>query len=258
MALSQPSEAVGTNLSYALYSCSGLSCCAPVAHTMLSLLIFALLALKSMAWNRFGSLPRSFRAVQTGALQQVGGAAAIAAGVLLTGSKSVNAAAGAVQKATAEESLTAGRAIVNLAAKCDELDALAAKSDWEAMGKLLSDPLFVQFDKTAGVLTRSDALSAEDKIALGTIKRYGITADVIIMIGGLGGVLRAGGVKSMAVATGGYADQKAIEEDNGDDDEGGEEGSTEVNAEEARKYAKLVKGSVNDILRIVKASSIKI
>ena len=159
-----------------------------------------------------------------------------------------------MQKATAEEALTAGRAIVKLAAKCDDLVSLADKSDWEAMGKLLSDPLFVQFDKTAGVLVRSDELTADDKVALGTIKRYGITADVIIMIGGLGGVLRAGRVKSMSAATGGYADQKAILDDNEEEDEG--EG--EVNAEEARKYAKLVKGSVNDVLRIVKASSIKI
>ena len=160
-----------------------------------------------------------------------------------------------MQKATTEEALTAGKAIVRLAAKCDDLVSLADKSDWEAMGKLLSDPLFVQFDKTAGVLVRSDELTADDKVALGTIKRYGITADVIIMIGGLGGVLRAGRVKSMSAATGGYADQKAIEDDNEEEDEG-EEG--EVNAEEARKYAKLVKGSVNDVLRIVKASSIKI
>ena len=200
------------------------------------------------------AVPRSFRAVKTGALQHFGGSALVTAGVLLTGSRSVYAAAGAVQKATAEEALTAGRAIVKLAAKCDDLVSLADKSDWEAMGKLLSDPLFVQFDKTAGVLVRSDELTADDKVALGTIKRYGITADVIIMIGGLGGVLRAGRVKSMSAATGGYADQKAILDDNEEEDEG--EG--EVNAEEARKYAKLVKGSVNDVLRIVKASSIKI
>lgn len=41
------------------------------------------------------------------------------------------------------------------------------------IGDILSLPLFRNFEATAITLVRSERLSAEDKVALGTIKRFG-------------------------------------------------------------------------------------
>ena len=90
------------------------------------------------------------------------------------------------------------------------------------------------------MLVRSDAVSAEDKVSLGNIKRHGTVADAIIMIGGLGAEMAAGG---LAVA--GAGDNA---KDIGDDDNG--EAVKTVNVSEVKRYAKLAAGSVQDILRI--------
>jgi hypothetical protein len=72
-----------------------------------------------------------------------------------------------------------------------------------------------QFDKAAGVLVRSENLSPDEKVALGTIKRYGVVADAIIMVGGLGAALKAGGI---TVAGGGGTLQEGIEDSEGEVD----------------------------------------
>lgn len=41
------------------------------------------------------------------------------------------------------------------------------------VAEILSTDPFVKFEKTATTLVRSENLTAEDKVALGTIKRYG-------------------------------------------------------------------------------------
>ena len=42
-----------------------------------------------------------------------------------------------------------------------------------------------RISRTMLVLTKSSVLTPDDRIALGTIKRYGLVADAIIMVGGL-------------------------------------------------------------------------
>ena len=78
-------------------------------------------------------------------------------------------------------------------------------------------------------------------MTLGTIKRYGVVADAIIMLGGLIGELKAGGYVIGNNNTGGIVDSE------NDDDESG---SLAVNADEARRYLKLFKESLSDICRI--------
>ena len=137
--------------------------------------------------------------------------------------------------------------------KVAEMEVLAGKGEWEGVGSLIEDKIFADFDKTASVLVRSDKITPEDKTALGTIKRYGLVADAIIMIGGLKAVLKAGGVKAVKGEAGGYADQKAIEEDDGDyeddDDDSGGKGKG-VDGAEAIKFIKLVKGAIEDVNKI--------
>ena len=57
---------------------------------------------------------------------------------------------------------------------------------------------------------RAQVLSAEDKKAIGTIRRYGVAADVIIMVGGLAEALRdedARGAKSFLAKAKGSLDE---------------------------------------------------
>lgn len=81
-------------------------------------------------------------------------------------------------------------------------------------------------------------------MALGTIKRYGVVADAIIMIGGIGAELKAGGLQ-----VAGTASANSIE-DEGSDEEEEENAPKRVNAGEVKRYAKLAAGSLEDILRI--------
>lgn len=168
------------------------------------------------------------------------------------------AASGAVPKSSVEEARAAAQSIVAMKNKVAEMEVLAEKGEWESVGSLIEDKIFSDFDKTASVLVRSDKITAEDKTALGTIKRYGLVADAIIMIGGLKAVLKAGGVKAVKAEAGGYADQKAIEETDGDDDDDEEEEDTagkgkSVDRAEAFKFIKLVKGAIEDVNKITQA-----
>lgn len=83
------------------------------------------------------------------------------------------------------------------------------------------------------------------QVALGTIKRYGLVADALIMIGGLSAELKAGGIDYLPKTA---SLQESIEDD--EEDEG--DGEKRVNGAEVRKYIGLSRGSLQDIFNIVK------
>eukprot|EP01038_Epipyxis_sp_PR26KG_P014479 gene14479-19436_t len=131
-----------------------------------------------------------------------------------------------------------------MSTKTDEMTEFSRKGQYQQIADLLSSNDFVNFESAASVLVRSDGLTAEDKIALGTIKRYGVVADALIMLGGLAGELKAGGysIKSTPSA------QQAITDD-------GDEDSDEVkvvNPNEVNKYIRLSHDSLGDVLKIIK------
>lgn len=69
--------------------------------------------------------------------------------------------------------------------KLDSADALLGKGDFAALKLLLDSPPVSSFEENALLLVQSRTLDPEDVKAIGTIKRFGIGADVIIMLGGL-------------------------------------------------------------------------
>ena len=177
----------------------------------------------------------SSRGVASRRASLFGTATAAAASFLLLSSPTP--AFAGVKASTAEESLKAAREIKAGLKSLAEIQVAATKADWETVKTLLQRPEFKNFDNTATTLVRSDLLTAEDKTSLGTIRRFGLTADYIIMIGGLETELRAGGVLPPL--------KGAIEDE--EDEEGNEKS---VNRGEAVKYVKLARGSLQEIDRI--------
>lgn len=152
------------------------------------------------------------------------------------------AAQGAIKTSTLEESKEAVKSIQLVLENVNSFDKLAETKEFDKIAELLSSKPFQAFSDSCQTLVRSEAISAEDKVALGTIKRYGIVADAIIMIGGIGAEMKAAGYK---IAGG---DPKQTIEDDGDDSEDGEK--AQVNVSEVKRYTKLAAGSLQDILRI--------
>ena len=67
----------------------------------------------------------------------------------------------------------------------DSADELVSAGDFVALRSLLSAAPVSAFEDNALVLVQSKALGLDDIKQIGTIKRYGAGADVIIMLGGL-------------------------------------------------------------------------
>ena len=160
------------------------------------------------------------------------------------------AAARASAKDVTESSLAdskkAAQTIKDAIAKVGEIEA--AGTDYEKMGKILGEKCFTEFSDNAYILTKSSALTPDDRVALGTIKRYGVVADAIIMMGGLAEALRAGGIE-VAGGGGGYIDQAPIIDSDSDlDDE--DTTDKKVNANEVKKYIKLTRGAFQDIDKV--------
>ena len=128
---------------------------------------------------------------------------------------------------------------------------LASEKKYNEISALFDTKPFKEFENACTLLTRSEQLSAEDRKALGTIKRYGVVADAIIMLGGIKGELKSGNVK---VNDSGTSLQKAIEDDEDEDDD--EDKTTiKVNYPEIQRFIKLSYDSIADIYRI--ASQVK-
>ena len=151
------------------------------------------------------------------------------------------ASQGAIKSSTLQESKDAVKSIQIVLDDVNSFDKLVEKKEFETIAEKLSSKPFQTFSDSCQTLVRSEVVSAEDKVALGTIKRYGVVADAIIMIGGIGAELKAGGYK---VAGG---DPKQTIEYDGDSEDGEK---PEVNVSEVKRYTKLASGSLQDILRI--------
>ena len=151
------------------------------------------------------------------------------------------ASQGAIKSSTLQESKDAVKSIQIVLDDVNSFDKLVEKKEFETIAEKLSSKPFQTFSDSCQTLVRSEVVSAEDKVALGTIKRYGVVADAIIMIGGIGAELKAGGYN---VAGG---DPKQTIEYDGDSEDGEK---PEVNVSEVKRYTKLASGSLQDILRI--------
>ena len=102
----------------------------------------------------------------------------------------------------------------------DSADELVSASDFAALRNLLSAAPVSAFEDNALVLVQSKALGLDDVKQIGTIKRFGAGADVIIMLGGL---------------------EKAV---------------SDKNAVNAKSYLGKTKGSLDEILSICKANKL--
>jgi len=95
----------------------------------------------------------------------------------------------ASQIAQAKISIKPDAAFQSLIAARQELNTVStqylSKQDYEGMKDYLSDPSLNinNYEENAGVLLASKQLDAESKKEIGTIRRYGVGADVIIMFG---------------------------------------------------------------------------
>jgi len=67
----------------------------------------------------------------------------------------------------------------------DTLDTLVRASSYQDAVVILGKPPFSSFRENSLTLVQSPVLGPEDKKAIGTEKRFGLGADVIIMLGGL-------------------------------------------------------------------------
>lgn len=161
----------------------------------------------------------------------------------------------AMQGQIKPSSIEEAKAAVNQVKHCLEaielMEIAALSNEYQKIGDILSNSIFQTFENAATILVRSDALSSEDKIALGTIKRYGVIADAIIMQGGLVNELRSGGI-NVASNGGSNANSNGINDEEADK----EEEKKGVDAGEVRKYIKLLKYSLGDVYKIVQPISL--
>mmetsp|Transcript_17563 Transcript_17563/g.23135 ORF Transcript_17563/g.23135 Transcript_17563/m.23135 type:complete len:227 (+) Transcript_17563:45-725(+) len=67
----------------------------------------------------------------------------------------------------------------------DGLGSLIKEEKYEEVVEEIDGPVFSTIGDVMKNLVTSNVLSEEDKVSIGTIRRYGIAADVIITIGGL-------------------------------------------------------------------------
>ena len=77
----------------------------------------------------------------------------------------------------------------------DAVDKPLAGGDLEKAAAALQAPPLLAFEDNATIIVQAPVLTAEDKKAIGTIRRYGVAADVIIMTGGLSEALDNGDVR---------------------------------------------------------------
>ena len=122
------------------------------------------------------------------------------------------------------------------------MQKLAESSDWKGIVEILNSKSFKGLENAFTILVRSDAVSSEDKVSLGTIKRYGIVADALIMTGGLQAELRKGGY---IIGSGESRLEEPISDEEEDDSQ-----KPALDPDEVKKYIQLSKDSLSDICRI--------
>ena len=81
----------------------------------------------------------------------------------------------------------------------DKLSTSLASGDLKTVGMAISGAPYASLEDSLLTLVQSPLLGADEKKQIGTIKRYGVGADVLIMMGGLNAAVRdgdGGGAKS--------------------------------------------------------------
>ena len=206
-----------------------------------------LLLLQSFAssWRKNFRLSNMKQLVKTNKLSQIsqaaGSIALLTTNVLLKSPQPSYAVQGKVGASSLEDAKAAVKIIQAARDSTSDMDKLASENDYAGVAKLLNAKQFQDLESSFTILVRSDAISSEDKISLGTIKRYGTVADALIMLGGLASELRAGGYE-----VGGEKPklEQVIEDDEKDED------NKKLDPSEVKKYIKLSRDSLNDICRI--------
>lgn len=169
----------------------------------------------------------------------------VGASTALSGGSGV--AVAAVKASGQAESRAAALNVKGCLAGVVDMQKAAGAGEWTAVADILGSDKFQTLESTFLVLVRSGGLTAEDKVALGTIKRFGLTADALITLGGLESELRAGGVPVGKKGGGGGGGGIGIV-DEGEEEEGdGAEGAGGVNGPEARRLLRLARGALEDI-----------
>ncbi|KAJ1447730.1 hypothetical protein M885DRAFT_624123 [Pelagophyceae sp. CCMP2097] len=135
------------------------------------------LCVLAVGWACASALAPRPLARRRGVLTGFGGAAALQLAPL--------AASASVKKYSVEDAKAAISEIKAARNALNNVDALLAANDFDAVDALLGSAPVSEFEKDATVILQAPVLSAEDKKAIGTIKRYGVGADVTIMLGGL-------------------------------------------------------------------------
>lgn len=161
--------------------------------------------------------------------------------VLLKSPQQIHAIQGKVGISSLEDTKAAVRTIQAVRDSTNDMEKLALEKDYSGVAKLLNTKQFQDLEPAFTTLVRSDAISSEDKISLGTIKRYGTVADALIMLGGLSSELRAGGYD---VGVEKPKLEQAIEDDEQSDE------NKSLDPSEVKRYIKLSRDSLNDICRI--------
>ena len=91
----------------------------------------------------------------------------------------------AAKKSSATDGVAAFAGIVEARKVLDKVETLVKGDKYDDAKELLESGSVAAFESNAMALVASPALAAEDKKAIGTIRRYGVGADVLIMLGGL-------------------------------------------------------------------------
>ena len=91
----------------------------------------------------------------------------------------------ATKKYSAADAQNAIRELKEARVALDGMDKQLAGGDLAAVAAALEMPGLANIEENLTILVQAPVLPAEDKKAIGTIRRYGVAADVIIMTGGL-------------------------------------------------------------------------
>ena len=195
--------------------------------------------------NDVNNFPKSDREIQLSKIWSIG--SRLSAALVVAAPSAAFAVQGAIKASTLAETKAAVEQIKTCLDGLQAMEVAASKQEWQVIGDLISTKPYMKFEDAATALVRSDSISAEDKQSLGTIKRYGLVADAIIMLGGIGAELKAAGIKVAGVEFQGIPDGG----DEDDEEEDGEPKKPRVNGGEVRRFIKLSRDALGDIYRIV-------
>jgi hypothetical protein len=147
-------------------------------------------------------------------------------------SSSTAVAAPKLRPDDAYASLVAARGELRYAA-----DTYLPEGDWEGMRVYLESGAvnMNNYEYSAQSLLESKRLDAESKRDIGTIRRYGVGADVIIMYGGL-------------------KNELSVRNDADGDDEGDDEGGGGTSGAEVGKYLRRTVDSLEEVLAICRSN----